>query len=253
MKICALIRMVPDLVEELEIDESGTEIFPSMYIANERDEQAVEEAIILKEKHGGSVEVVGIADDETSAEIDEPLAMAVAKGADKAVKLNLSRPTYKRAELAKALAEFLKEREYDLILVGIQAIDSFAGILGPMLATYMGLPYIGNAVYAELKDGYLLVRKELEGGVMGEYKVKLPAVVGIISAEKPPRFVPFAKLRQVKKSMEIEEFDIDIPEIEGLEVERYYEPPKPEIVLIEGEAEEVAEKLVEVMKEIGIL
>jgi len=53
--------------------------------------------------------------------------------------------------------------------------------------------------------------------------------------------------------MEIEEFDIDIPEIEGLEVERYYEPPKPEIVLIEGEAEEVAEKLVEVMKEIGIL
>ncbi|AEA47565.1 electron transfer flavoprotein subunit beta/FixA family protein [Archaeoglobus veneficus] len=251
MKICAILRLVPDLVEEIEISE--TEITPFAYIANERDEHAVEEALVLKEKSGATVDVLGIVDEDTETEIDEPLAMAYAKGADNLIKAILSRSTYRRIEVAKGLAEFLKDKEYDVIMVGIQAIDAFAGTLGGMLARCMGIPYIGGVVEADVQDGNLVVKKELGGGLLGEYKVSLPAVVGVVSAERPLKFVPFAKLRQAMKKAEIEEVEIEVPELEGVEVLRYYEPPKPEITLLEGEPEEIADKLVEVLKELSVL
>jgi electron transfer flavoprotein beta subunit len=251
MKICALVRMVPDLVEEIEI--AGREIEPFAYIANERDEHAVEEAIILKEKRGGSVDVIGVVDEETEDEVDEALAIALAKGADKAIKVTLSRRTYRRIEHAKALAEFLKEKEYNLILTGIQAIDAFAGMLGPMLSVYLDLPYTGYITFVEVEDGHAKVRKELGGGLLGEFRVKLPAILGIVSAERPLRFVPLAKLRQTMKKAEIEAIELDVPEIEGVEVITYREPEKPEIELLEGDADEVADKLIEVFREIGVI
>ncbi len=251
MKICAVLRLVPDLVEELEVEEN--EVIPFRYMPNERDEHAVEEALILKEKTGAEVEVLGIADPDNEADLDEGLGMAAAKGADKLYKVILDRPSYKRAELAKALAEFLSDKNYDLILTGIQAIDSFAGNLGGMLAKNLGIPYIGGVVEVNVSDGEVVVKKELGGGLLAEYKLSTPAVVSIVSAERPLKFVPFTKLRQAMKKAEIEEVELELPEFEGIEVVRYEVPPEPEITLIEGDVEEVADKLIEALKEISVL
>ncbi|HID42840.1 MAG TPA: electron transfer flavoprotein subunit alpha [Archaeoglobaceae archaeon] len=251
MKICALLRTVPDLVEDIEIVDN--EIEPFAYIANERDEHAVEEAVILKEKHGGTVDVIGIVDEDSEDEIEEPLGMALAKGADRAIKMKVSNKSYRRIEYAKALGDYLKDKGYDIVLTGIQAIDAFAGMLGPMLSVYMKIPFTGYVTFVEAEDSTVKVQKELGGGLLGEFRVKLPAILGILSAERPLRFVPLAKLRQVMKKAEIEEVELEIPEIEGVDVIRYYEPEKPEIVLIEGEPEEVADKLIESFKEIGVL
>ena len=252
MKICAILRLVPDLVEELEVEE--TEVIPFRYMPNERDEHAVEEALILKEKLGDAeVEVIGIADPDNEADLDEGLGMAAAKGADKLYKVILDRPTFRRAELAKALAEFLKDKGYDLILTGIQAIDAFAGNLGGMLACYLDLPYIGGVVEANVEDGKVDVKKELGGGLLAEYRLPTPAVIGVVSAERPLKFVPFTKLRQAMKKAEIEEVELELPEVEGIEVVRYEVPPEPEITLLEGDAEEIADRLIEVLKEISVL
>ena len=251
MKICAVLRVVPDLVEEIEIEE--TEIVPFAYIANERDEHAVEEALILKEKAGGSVDVLGVVDEDTASDVDEPLAMAYAKGADNLIKAILSRKTFRRYEVAKGLAEFLKDKGYDVIFTGIQAIDAFAGTLGGMLARCMNLPYIGGVVEVDVQNGTLVVKKELGGGLLGEYRVSTPAILGVVSAERPLKFVPFAKLKKAMKEANIDEVDIEVPEIEGIDVLRYYEPPKPEITLLEGDPEELAEKLVGVLKEVSVL
>jgi electron transfer flavoprotein beta subunit len=122
-----------------------------------------------------------------------------------------------------------------------------------MLSVYMELPFTGYVTSVEAEDGTVKVQKELGGGLLGEFRVKLPAILGIVSAEKPLRFVPLAKLRQVMKKAEIEEDELEIPEFEGVQVVKYYEPEKPEIVLLEGEPEEVADKLIEAFKEIGVL
>lgn len=253
MKICAIIRTVPDLVEEIELI-SDDEIEPFAYIGNERDEHAVEEAVVLKEKFGGTVDVIGIADEDSEDEIDEPLAMSLAKGADKAVKIMLSDKSYRKVEQAKALSEYLKDKDYDLILTGIQSIDAFTGMLGPMLAYNLNLPFTGYVTEVEEADGDgLVIQKELGGGLMGEFNVKLPAVLGIVSAEHPLTFVPLAKLRKVMKGAEIDEEELEISEVENITVLKYYEPEKPEIVLLEGEADEVADKLIEVFKEIDVI
>ncbi len=251
MKICAILRVVPDLVEDIEINEE--ELIPFAYIANERDEHAVEEALILKEKAGGTVDVLGVVDEDTAGDIDDALAMAYAKGADNLIKAILSRKTYRRYEVAKALAGFLKDKNYDVIIPGIQAIDAFAGTLGGMLARCMRIPYIGGAIEIEAQDGALSVKKELGGGLLGEYRVSLPAVVGVVSAERPLKFVPFARLKKAMKEAKVEEVDVEVPEVEGVKVTRYYEPPKPEITLLEGEPEEIADKLVEVLREVSVL
>jgi len=62
MKIGAIIRIVPDLVERVEV--KGDEVIPFRYIPNERDEHAVEEALIFKKKCNGTVDVIGLVDDE---------------------------------------------------------------------------------------------------------------------------------------------------------------------------------------------
>jgi electron transfer flavoprotein beta subunit len=108
-------------------------------------------------------------------------------------------------------------------------------------------------VSVDLRDGDLIVQKEFGGGEFGEYKVKVPAVLGIVSAEKPISFVPLTKLRQAMRSMEVEEVEVDVPEMGGVEVVRYYEPEKPEITMIEGDVEEVADKLVEMFKALSLI
>ncbi|MFW6185998.1 MAG: electron transfer flavoprotein subunit beta/FixA family protein [Halobacteriota archaeon] len=252
MKIGVLMRTVPDLVEEIEIVDDN-QIEPFAYIGNERDDHAVEEAVILKERYGGSVEVIGIADEDSEDEIDEPLATAIAKGADNAVKIMMSDKTFLKAEYAKALVEFLQKREYDLLLTGIQSIDAFTGMLGPLLSVYVNKPFTGYVTKVEVEDSGLKIQKELGGGLMGDFTVKLPAILGIVSAERPLTFVPLTKLRKVMKKAEIEEVELETPQMEGTEVVKFYEPEKPEIELLEGEPEEVADKLIEVFKEIEVV
>ena len=251
MKIGAIIRIVPDLVEG--VDVKGDEVIPFRYIPNERDEHAVEEALIFKKKCNGTVDVIGLVDDELRDDeaIEEALAAAYAKGADNLKKIVLTRTTFNRLEVAKAIAEYLKG--YDLIMVGIQSVDSFAGYLGGILASILNYTYIGGVVEVDLKDGDLIVKKEFGGGEFGEFKVKMPAVLGIVSAEKPISFVPIAKLRHAMRTMNVEEIEVDVPEADGIRVVEYREPEKPEITMIEGDVEEVADKLVEVFKALSLI
>ncbi len=250
MRIGAIVRIVPDLVMGIEIEES--EIVPFKYVPNERDEHALEEAVIFKEKTGGNLEVVGIVDDELRDDeaIEEALALAYAKGADSLKKIVLERRTLDRREVAKAVADHFKD--YDVIMVGIQSIDSFAGYLGGILAGVLGYNYVGGVVGVDY-DGGLIVQKELGGGVVGKYRVKTPAILGVVSAERPITFVPLVKLRQAMKEMKVEEIEVEVPDMGGIEVVRFYEPEKPEITLLEGDVEELADKLVEVFKSLSLV
>ena len=248
MRICALLRLVPDLVEEIEVEDK--EVIPFRYMSNERDEHAVEEALILKEKLNAEVEVVGIANEDNEVDLDEGLGMAAAKGADKLYKVILSKPTFRRVELAKALSGFLAEKSYDLILTGVQALDSFAGSLGGALARFLGVPYVGAVTEVDVEDGKLRVKKELGGGVLAEYRLPFPAVIGVVSAEKPLKFVPFTKLRQAMRKSNVERAELEVPEVKGVEVVKYSTPPEPEIKFIEGEVEKVADELIKVLEEL---
>ncbi len=254
MNIIALFKLVPDLVEELEIDDSGTALDMEWLrlIINEFDDHAVEEAILLKERSEATVTV--IAPDNEG--VDDVLYTAAARGADRLIQLMGDfEDGVNNHALARAVAVTIKGIQTDLILTGVQAHDDLDGSLGPLLAEYLNMPYIGYVSGVELSDGIAVVKKEYPGGLIGEMEVKLPAVLGIQAAEEPPRYVAVSKVRMAMKTASIEELEIaDLDPSGGPEISRMFQPEVGErATMITGDEDEIAARLVEIFKEIGAL
>jgi electron transfer flavoprotein beta subunit len=199
MNIIVLLKMVPDIVEELEVAPDGKSLDLEFLrlIVNERDEHALEQALLLKERFGGSVTALAI----DAPEIDDVLYTALAKGADRAVKITGIQPELSTRSAAAAIVAALPTipelMPADLILTGCQASDDLDGWLAPLIAGELGLPHVGIVTGIELADGTgaATVVKEFPGGAHGEFELPLPALIGIQAAEKPPRYVPVAKVR----------------------------------------------------------
>ncbi len=254
MKIAVPIKFVPDLVEELNIDSSGAALDTSWLrlIINEFDDHAIEQAILVKERGGGEVIVIA-----AEAEgVDDILFAAAAKGADRLVKLtgNFGSGMNSHAA-ARVLADLLKEIQPDLILTGVQAHNDLDGSVAPLLAEYLDMPYVGYVAGVTSANGSIITRKEYPGGIIGEMEVKLPAVLGIQAAEQPPRYVAYNKINQVAKTMKIEERAIsNLDSNGGATVSRLFKPePAQRATLIEGSPEEVADRLIGIFKELGVM
>jgi electron transfer flavoprotein beta subunit len=253
-KIVALVKMVPDLVEELEINDDGTGLDRDWLrlIINEFDNHATEQAILLKERDGGEVTVIA----PEAEGVEDMLFTIAAKGADHVIKLagDFEEGTNNHA-LARAFAESAKAYQPDLILTGVQANDDLDGPVGPLVAEHLGMPYVGYISGVTIEDGKAIVRKEYPGGLIAEMEVTLPAVLGIQAGEEPPRYVAISKVRQMMKTTEIEEQEVpDLDSSGGPTVSRMYLPEAAERAeMIEGDEEEIAAKLVEIFKEAGAL
>ena len=255
MKIVVPVKFVPDLVEELVIDESGAaldamEIIP---ILNEFDDHAIEQAILLMER--GGAEVTVIAPDVEGA--DDALYTAAAKGAGRLIRISgdfdeaMSNHAY-----ARLLAPLIREINPGLILSGVQAHDDLDGQLGPLLAEYLGLPYLGYVAGVKMETGAAVVRKEYPGGLLAELEATTPVVLGIQAAEEPPRYVVFSRVRQAMQTAEIEEWQPveDADDAGSPEVSRLFQPVAGErATMIEGEADEVAARFLAILAERGVL
>ncbi len=254
MNIVVAVKLVPDLVEELVIDESGVALDPTWLrlILNETDDHAIEQAVLLKESGGGQVTVVAL----DAEGIDEPLYTAAAKGADRLIKLERSRDSdLGNYALARILANAIKTLRPDLILCGVQAHDELDGPVGPQLAEHLGLPYVGYVAGVAVSGERAMVRKDYPGGLIAEMAVALPAVLGVQASAKPPRYVPIARVRQTMRSLKIEEQAASEPEsVGGPVVGRMYKPEAAERAeMIEGGVDEVATRLTEILGQLGVL
>jgi len=252
--IVAIVKMVPDLVEELEINASGDGLDRDWLrlIINEFDNHAIEQAILLKERDGGEVTVIAPEADG----VEDMLFTTSAKGADRTIKLagDFEEGQNNHA-LARAFAETAKAYQPDLILTGVQANDDLDGPVGPLVAEYLGMPYVGYISGVTVEGNLANVRKEYPGGLIAEMEVKLPAVLGIQAGEEPPRYVAISKVRQMMKTAEIEEVEITELNLDGgITVNRLYLPEAAgRAEMIEGDEEEIATKLVEIFKEVGAI
>lgn len=258
MNLYVLLKMVPDTVEELNVASHGKALDSEFlrFKLNDPDEHALEQALILKEKHGGQVTVVAL----EAPEVDEVLYTALAKGADRAIKIPIDQTRLGTVATARAYAALFQSPAAPitpdtLLLPGSQAIDDLEGELAAHLAEALQLPYVGVVCGVRPANGKVIVHKEFAGGARGEFEVSLPAVLGIQSAEKPPRYVPVAKVRAVMKSAKIETVEVDPPKPEqALELERLYKPEAAgRAQMLEGSAEEIAERLADILAERGLI
>jgi electron transfer flavoprotein beta subunit len=252
--IVVIARLVPDLVEELEIAPSGTALDLAWLrlIINESDNHAIEQAIIIKEKIGATVTIIS----PEAEGVEDMLFTTAAKGADRLIKLTgigEDKPT--NLSLAQTLAEMIKEINPDLIFNGVQAHDDITGDLAPQLADLLDMPYVGYISGVNLSDGKATAFKEYPGGILAEMEITLPAVLGIQSSEEPPRYVAISKVRQMMNTASIEDHDAsDLETGSSAVIERMYLPETADRAeMLEGNEEEIATKLTAIFQDLGLL
>jgi electron transfer flavoprotein beta subunit len=254
MNIIVPVKQVPDLVEELEINSEGTDLEREWlkYKMNEWDESALEEALQLKELHGGKVTVLTVA----TGDVDELLYTCVAKGADQVVKIVGDFDEYHDSHsAARALAEAIREQTYDLILTGVQAADDLDGQVGVLLATYLGLPHISvvSGIEVEPMTRTATVHQEYAGGIMATFEVDLPAVLGVQASRAVPRYAPVSRVRQAMKTAQIAEIEATTPSGAGISVQRMFKPESAEHAeMLGGDTEEIVDRIVEILRERGV-
>jgi electron transfer flavoprotein beta subunit len=256
MNIAVVIRQVPDLIEPLEVDASGAalDLGSASFIVNESDDHALEQAILMKEAGGATVHVVAM----DFGDVDQTLYAAAAKGADRIFKAPLDGDSPPPPRTAAALyAQAVQPLGADLVLVGVQAHDELDGGVAPFLAAALGLPYLGvvRGVKAGPEPGTVTACKEFPGAVMARMKVKLPAVLGILGAEQPPRYVPVSRIRAAMKTAQFEEQECGKAESAGLVAVRRLSPPASgsRAQMLSGSASDVAARIAVILAEKGLV
>lgn len=261
MNTLVLLKMVPDVVEELEVAPDGKSLETEFLrmTASESDDHALEEALLLKERHGGTVTVLAL----DAPEVDDVLFSALAKGADRAIKVDGVEPGLSTNVSARAVAQIIEAEPglsaVDLVLTGAQAIDDLDGLMAPLISHYLGLPCVGIVTEVSVDTGARLatVIREFPNSIRGRYEVPLPAVLGIQAAEKPPRYVPVAKVRAAMKSQSLDTIPAATMADGGLGLVEVVQMSKPETAaqaqILEGQPEEVSAKICGILSERGLL
>ncbi len=260
MNIIVCIKRVPDTTDaDIFIDKSGKDIDKSglAFDLNEWDSYAIEEAILLKEKLGGTVTVFSLGGEDSNESLRKCLAM----GADDA--LRLTDPAFTGADgfaTARVLAEAIRTRPYDLILTGTQAEDDGYGQVGVVMAEMLGIPHVSIVNRIEVQERKIKAHRELEGGLEEVVEVDLPALLTIQTGINEPRYVSIMGIRKVAKK-EIKVLgtsDLNLkPEEVGLagsdiQLEKVFLPPVGEgAEMLEGKPEEIARKMFDILKDKG--
>lgn len=256
MDYVVLMKQVPDLAEELEIDDAGTGLNREWmsYVASEWDEYALEEALQLKDASGGTVTCLALGVEV--GDVDELLATCLARGADRVVKVGTFEQAPDSHTAAAAFAGALDSIPHDLVLTGVQAVDDLDGQVGPLLATRRDLPHLSVVTHIAVGDGGRTVtaHQEYAGGIVGEFEVDLPAVLGVQTSREAPRYAPVSRVRQLMKTATIETADGGGGGPgSGLEIQAMSVPKSgASAEMISGNAQAVADRIAAILAERGI-
>jgi electron transfer flavoprotein beta subunit len=197
MDILVCVKRVPDSSEnEIQLNPAGADIERDdlVYSINEPDNYAVEEALRIVGRTGGTVTVVTVGEEED----EEILRREMAMGANGAVLI--SDETFRESDgrgIAAILKAYAESVHYDLILTGVQADDGCAQV-GGMLAAMLNYPFASLVTAIEVREGGTLeITREIEGGNKEIHAIDLPCVLSIQTGINEPRYVGMRGIRQV--------------------------------------------------------
>jgi electron transfer flavoprotein beta subunit len=254
MDIVVAVRLMPKAGDELEVDPSGTDIDRDLVdmVISEFDDQALEEAVLIKEATGATVTAVAL----QAEDAEQALRVAYARGADRVVLVDAGEvDAYDSRTAALAFAEAVRALAPDLVLVGVQTPSDVFGQTAPCLAAALGWPQANVVVGVSVVDGTARVTQEYSGGRLAVLGLQLPAVVGVQSASAPPRYVSMGRLRQAmtEASAETLAVDVDAPTTGSQLVALARPEVQGAATMLEGDAEEVAAQIAAVLRERGAL
>jgi electron transfer flavoprotein beta subunit len=198
MKIAVCIKQVPTREWQPRLNDSKTWIREQdvSYEMNEPDAYALEEALRLREKHGGEVVVCSAG----PARVQTVIREALARGADRAI--HVEHDSLGAADafvIAEALAAAMKDENFDLVLTGLQSDDQGHGQTGVILAERLGIPSSTIIMDVQVEGNALRVKRELEGGWFQWIAMPLPALLTIQSGINQLRYATLKGIMAAKK------------------------------------------------------
>ncbi|WNC16570.1 electron transfer flavoprotein subunit beta/FixA family protein [Brevibacillus brevis] len=194
MNIVVVLKQTFDTEEKIVIQDGKMSEEGVEFIINPYDEYAVEEAIKLKEEHGGEVTVISIGPDRAESALRTALAM----GADKAVLVDDESLLGDEFTTAKVLAAVAKKVGFDIILGGQMAVDSGAGQGGPRLAEELGINHVSTAVKLEVNGTSVRVERDVEGD-LEVVETSLPVLITAQQGLNEPRYPSLPGIMKAKK------------------------------------------------------
>ena len=259
MEILVCVKRVPDSAEnEIEVKPGGADIKRDdlVYSVNEWDNYAVEEAIQIVDRVGGSVTVVTIGNEESEEVVRREMAMGANNG------LMLVDPAFDGSDgrgIAAILKAAVQKGKYDLVLTGAQADDGAAQV-GGMLAAMLDWPYASLVNLIEVQDKKLRIGREIEGGNQEISEIDLPCVLSIQTGINEPRYVGIRGIRKVA-SVEIPVMNAAALGLDSAGVGQaaarvkrvdYFVPPAGAgAEMLEGSTDDIAAKLIDLLKAKG--
>ncbi|WP_394186138.1 electron transfer flavoprotein subunit beta/FixA family protein [Metabacillus halosaccharovorans] len=251
MNIFVVMKRTFDTEEKLTIQKGVIEEEGAEFIINPYDEYAIEEAIQLKDAHGGEVCVITVGGEDAEKELRTALAM----GADKAVLVNIEDDIDDGDEYttAKVLVQFFKENEFDIILGGNVAIDGGSGQVGPRIAELLDIPYVTTITKLEINGESVLIERDVEGDIE-IIETSLPVLVTAQQGLNEPRYPSLPGIMKAKKKplneLELDDLELDEDEVQAKTkvVDVYLPPIKAAGKVLEGEMDEQVKELVNLLQ-----
>jgi electron transfer flavoprotein beta subunit len=260
MKVLVTVAEVATVEEDFEIDGTAIDERYLEYDLNEWDDYAIEEAVQLME--------AGIADEVVAVTIgpersEETIQMALAKGADRAIRVwdeAFEDGLLDVAAKTRVLEAVVEREEPDLVLTGVQASDDMFSATGVSLADALGVEWaaVANDLEHDFEDGTASVRRELEGGVEELTDIELPAVLTIQTGINDPRYASLRGIRQAQQkeivATSLADLGLDASAVESrLRLTEMYEPEvESDATILQGGPEDAAVQLASVLREKGV-
>ncbi|MBS7288086.1 MAG: electron transfer flavoprotein subunit beta/FixA family protein [Candidatus Freyarchaeota archaeon] len=247
MRIAVLVKHASSPESTLRVSADGKGVDPVCltYDMNEWDRYAVEEAVRLKEKHGGEAVAVSV-----GVNCDATLRKCLAMGVDRAVKVPVE-AGLDAVRVAEAIVGVLRGEPFDMVLSGFMSQDANNALVGVLVAAMLDIPFATAVTRLSVEGGEARAVRELEGGYLEEVFLPLPCLVTVQSGINEPRYISIFGVKAAK-SKELREHTVRLGGA-TVAVERVYVPPARRAEILEGSPSEVAGKLVELISSRGVV
>ena len=244
MKIFVTAKRVTDYNSQIRLNSDGTgiDLQGVEYAVNPFDENAIEEAIRLRDEHGGEVVVISVGPDS----VESYIRMGMAMGGDRGIRVNATDEELDSDAVARILVALVEKESPDLVLLGKQAIDGDNNQVGQLLAGYLGWAQACYASEISFSEGLATasVIREVDGG-LETLEVKMPAVITADLRLNEPRYASLPGIMKAKrKPIDIYEpgdLSLDItPKVRTIRLET---PPAKEAGVMVESVQELVNKL----------
>ncbi|MCP3892973.1 MAG: electron transfer flavoprotein subunit beta/FixA family protein [Desulfobulbaceae bacterium] len=251
MKILVCIKQVPDMESKFKIDDGGTWYAKNdlVWRMNEYDEYAVEQAVQVKDQlKEGDITVLCVGSDQVKETMKKALAMGCDRGAHIADDNSSAREPF---EIAGIIAEYAKDKGFDLVFTGMQSQDRGSAQVGILVAEMLGLPGVSTVVDFTLVDGVIEAKRELEGGIKACVKVQTPAVVTCQLGLNTPRYPTLPNIMKAKKKELLSTPATDLLKVDSRQetAKMYFPEKKGGGLVLEGDAPDLADQLIKILKD----